>query len=204
MIQFRNILAACLVAGVAAAATSLPALDRLDRLDIDVLHWLREQAATRQEPSQPSQAVVIAIDETTYAMPPFTGMPTVMWTPQLARVMNAVLDAGAAVVGWDMVLPVAVGGTVADRRYDQPLLRSLARSRRDGRIVLGEAYGNNPIRPNRIFSFAVGGARNVRPLNLHTDADGIVRGVPLTIDLKGTSKNAIFAHRRFRIGLTIC
>ncbi len=28
--------------------------------------------------------------------------------------------------------------------------------------------------------------------------------VPMVWGLKGTSKNAIFAHRRFRIGLTIC
>ncbi len=183
MMPFRNILAACLIAGLAAAATALPMLDRFDRLDLDVLHWLRERTLAQHRPSHPAQAVVIAIDEATYALPPFAGLPTVMWTPQLARVMNAVLDAGAAVVGWDMVLPVAVGGTVADRRYDQPLLRSLARSRRDGRVVLGEAHGDNPIRPHKIFSFAVGGPKNVRALNLHTDADGIVRGVPLTIDL---------------------
>ena len=33
---------------------------------------------------------------------------------------------------------------------------------------------------------------------------GIWRNDPLTYMIKGTSKNAIFAHRRFRIRLTIC
>ena len=200
MMQFRNIFAAGLIAAVAAAVTSLPLLDRFDRLDLDLLHWLRQQVAAEHNPADSAQAVVVAIDEATYAMPPFAGMPTVMWTPQLARVMNAVLDAGARVVGWDMVLPLAVGGIVADRRYDQPLLRSLARSRRDGRIVLGEAYGDSPIRPHRIYSFAVGGARNVRALNLDTDVDGIVRGVPVTIDLE--KKGVVEKQPGFALELT--
>ena len=200
MMPFRNILAACLVAGLAAAATSLPKLDRFDRLDLDLLHLLRERTLAQHRPSHPAQAVIIAIDEATYAVPPFSGMPTVMWTPQLARVMNAVLDAGAAVVGWDVVLPVAVSGTIADRRYDQPLLRSLARSRRDGRVVLGEALGDNPIRPHRIFSLAVGGPKNVRALNFHTDADGIVRGVPLRIEL--TMQGAVKELPGFALELT--
>ena len=184
MIRPRDLLAVGLVAVLAAAVTSLPSLDRLNRLDLDVLHWLRASTPGKPKPAHPAKVVLVAIDEATYATAPFAGMPTVMWTPQLARVMDAVLDGGAAVVGWDMVLPVAVGGTVADRRYDQPLLRSLARSRRDGRIVLGAAYGDNPVRPHRIFNFAVGGAKNIRSLNLHTDADGIVRGVPLFVDVE--------------------
>ena len=184
MIRPRDLLAAGLIAVIAAAVTSIPAFDRLNRLDLDVLHWLRASTQAKPNSVHPANAVVIAIDEATYATAPFVGMPTVMWTPQLARVMDAVLDGGAAVLGWDMVLPVAVGGTVADRRYDQPLLRSLARSRRDGRIVLGAAYGDNPILPHRVFNFAVGGAKNIRSLNLHTDVDGIVRGVPLFVDVE--------------------
>lgn len=184
MIRPRDLLAVGLMAMLSAAVTSLPALDRLNRLDLDVLHWLRASTPAQPKPAHPANAVLIAIDEATYATAPFAGMPTVMWTPQLARVMDSVLDSGAAVVGWDMVLPVAVGGTIADRRYDQPLLRSLARSRRDGRIVLGAAYGDNPILPHRIFNFAVGGAKNIRSLNLHTDADGIVRGVPLFVEVE--------------------
>ena len=196
MIRPRDLLAVGLMAMLSAAVTSLPALDRLNRLDLDVLHWLRASTPVQPKPAHPANAVLIDIDEATYATAPFAGMPTVMWTPQLARVMDSVLDSGAAVVGWDMVLPVAVGGRIADRRYDQPLLRSLARSRRDGRIVLGAAYGDNPILPHRIFNFAVGGAKNIRSLNLHTDADGIVRGVPLFVEVEkdgGITKQPGFA-----------
>jgi len=200
MIRPRDLLAVGLIAVIAAAVTSIPALDRLNRLDLDVLHWLRASTPATPKPAHPANAVLIAIDEATYTMAPFTGMPTVMWTPQLARVIDAVLDGGAAVVGWDMVLPVAVGGTVADRRYDQPLLRSLARSRRDGRIVLGAAYGDNPILPHRIFNFAVGGTKNIRSLNLHTDSDGIVRGVPLFVDVE--KDGAITKQPGFALELT--
>jgi hypothetical protein len=58
------------------------------------LHWLRAAIPLQPKPSHPAQVLLIAIDEATYGAPPFAGMPTVMWTPQLARVMNAVLDAG--------------------------------------------------------------------------------------------------------------
>ena len=32
----------------------------------------------------------------------------------------------------------------------------------------------------------------------------LLEGLLDPVNVKGTSKNAIFAHRRFRIGLTIC
>ena len=77
----------------------LPLLDRADGLSIDSLYWLRHQLFGPLQPASGSPTVVIALDEETYRRPPFQGIPKAMWTPHLAKVLEATLDAGARVIG---------------------------------------------------------------------------------------------------------
>ena len=179
------IVAIVVIFGV-SAITALPSLERLHGLDIDALHWLRENIAPAHSSPASSPTVIVAIDEQTYVTPPFIGLPKVMWTQQIGKVQSAVLGGGAAAFGWDIILPTSASTYVADRRFDQALLRSLLKSRKSRRVVLGSTQLNAAvIGPHRTFLFAAGGAKNLRSLNLNVDDDGIARGVPLTFNFAG-------------------
>jgi adenylate cyclase len=73
----------------------------------------------------------------------------------------------------------AVGAKL--RGFDRPFLRSLAAAAAAGKVVLGEALrddgANAPTDGQRI---AVRGFSNIRPLNIVSDPDDVVRRVPLT------------------------
>jgi adenylate cyclase len=149
-------------------------------LDIDVLHAIRHAISARQDKTQESPVVVIAVDEFTHRSAPFAGLPKVMWTPQLAAVQDALLDAGAAGIGWDLILPTSAATYVSDRNFDRELLKSLSRAAKENKIVLGMAdIGEAPIKPHPLFSWAAGGTKNLRLLNVVPDVDGVVRRVPV-------------------------
>ncbi len=187
----QSIIAGVLIAVVVAGILSLPLFDRVERADTDILHWLRATVAPPTSYAV-SEVVVIAIDETTYATPPFSTIPKAMWTPHIASVQNAVLQAGATVVGWDLVLPTSANTYVADTRYDKTLLASLLKKgRKQGKVVLGEVdLGNAPLRPFHAFRRAVGEKQNIRSLNAFVEEDGILRGLPLLLEYQrnGTSE----------------
>lgn len=168
-----------------AVIAAIPAVDRATEVDIDLLHVLHDASPFATGARHASPTAVIAIDEETYASAPFAGLPRVMWTPQLAAVQDAVLDGGANVVGWDVVLPTSAATYVADRNFDRPLLQSLSRAGKTNRIVLGATQlGKNTIEPHRLFLYTAGGTRNLRPLNVSPSPDGVVRSVPTFVRVK--------------------
>ncbi len=152
--------------------------DRLAGLSADTLFWLRDATfGPRHDPAS-SPTAVIAIDEETYRRPPFRSLPRVMWSKELALVIHAMLDAGARVIGFDVVFPTSVEKGMPG--HDRPLLLALRRASLDGRIVLGKVQHQvKPISPFPGYSFAVGHQRNIRPLNVIEDTDGVIRRVPL-------------------------
>lgn len=187
--RLRDAAVAAGFAVIAGLAPALPSFDIFDGLDIDALHWLRERIAPLHQPPESSPTVVVAIDEASFATPPFIGRPKVMWTPQIATVLRAVLDGGATVIGWDIVLTTLASTYLSDLQFDRPLLRELGKARKTGRVVLGKAQfhlSSQEIMPNRSLVLAIGGLGNVRSINLDTDPDGIVRAVPLFLSETGT------------------
>jgi class 3 adenylate cyclase len=135
--------------------------------------------------------VVVVIDEETYRVPPFKGSPTLTWTRELGRVLTAILEGGAKVVGFDIIFPTSIeqseipfGEEVVGTRlrgFDRDFLRALALAARDGRVVLGEIqHRDQPIRPSPGQRIAVGQQRNIRALNVYADPDDVVRRLPLT------------------------
>ena len=56
------------------------------------LRWL---AFGERRPPGDSSTVVIALDDETYASPPFKGSPTMTWTGDIGRVVSAVIEGGA-------------------------------------------------------------------------------------------------------------
>ncbi len=195
--SFRRDAVAILVIAVACGLLSvLPPFNLAHGWSIDALTALRWQLLGPHRDAASAPVAVIAIDEETYETPPFKGSPTPIWTTEIGRVLTAVLDGGARVAGFDIVfansieqseLPFgddAVGAKL--RGFDRPFLRALAAGAAAGKVVLGEALrtdgANQPSDGQRI---AVRGPQNIRPLNILSDPDDVVRRVPLSLAGKG-------------------
>jgi adenylate cyclase len=182
------------VAAIALACAGIavsPALDRIHGLSLDILTALRFEMFGKRQNPEASPTVVVAIDEESYRAAPFKGSPTLTWTGEIGRVLNAVLEGGAKVVGFDMVIPTSIEqseipfgeGMLGEkvRGFDRDFLRALATSAAAGKVVLGEQLrGSDPIRPAPGQRIAVRQQQNIRPLNTLTDNDDVVRRMPLS------------------------
>jgi adenylate cyclase len=184
----RDAAAIILVALACGLVTALPPFAFIHGWSIDALTALRWQVFGARHDPAAAPVAVIAIDEETLETPPFKGSPIPTWTTEVGRVLNAVIDGGATVVGFDIVFPNSielsqipfgedsVGARL--RGFDRDFLRSLAKGAAAGKVVLGETLrGDRPSPGQRI---AVGQQKNIRPLNIHTDPDDVVRRIPLT------------------------
>src|ERR1700741_2590603 len=92
----------------AATLAASPGFDGLSGLSIDALTTLRWRALGERQDLAKSPTAVIALDEETFSTPPFKGTPTVAWTREIGRIITAVLDGGALVVGFDIVIPISL------------------------------------------------------------------------------------------------
>ncbi len=179
-----------MIALASGALFASPALGILHGLSIDLLTMLRWQAfGARHDPAS-APVVVVAIDEESYQRPPFKGSPSITWTREIGRVLTAMLEGGARVVGFDVIFTASLeqsempfdgdllGARV--RGFDRDFLRALAAGARSGNVVLGEIEDRDrPVRPSPAQRIAVGQQRNIRPLNVYIDPDGVVRRLPL-------------------------
>ena len=194
----RDAIAVAVIVLVCAAVSASPVFNFAHGLSIDMVTALRwEMFGRRQDPAA-SPAVVVAIDEETYRTPPFSGSPLLTWTGEIGRVLGAIVEGGAKVVGFDMVFPMSIEqseipfgeGVFGDkvRGFDRDFLRALAASSAAGKLVLGEILrGDQPIRPSPGQRIAVRQQQNVRALNVYTDSDEVVRRLPLTFSVDGNS-----------------
>jgi class 3 adenylate cyclase/CHASE2 domain-containing sensor protein len=194
--QLRAALAALVIAVLAGVAAASPALDPLRGWSIDVLTALRWRIFGNAYPPESSGAVVVALDEETFNAPPFEGTPAVTWTPEIGRVLTALLDGGAKVVGFDIVFPTSIEQSAAPfgeetlgarvRGFDRDYLRALALGARAGKVVLGQVqHQDHPLLPSPGQRAAVGFGRNIRALNVETDPDDVIRRVPLNFEVDG-------------------
>ena len=176
-VRLRNALVTLLIIA-AANLTVSPFADRLAGLSVDTLFLLRDTGFGARHKPQSSPTVVIAIDEETYRRPPFQSLPKVMWSNEIATVLDAVLAGGAKVIGFDVVFPTSIEPKL--RGFDRKMLIALRKASRAGKMVLGKVqHQHKPISPFAGYSFAVGHQRNIRPLNMIEDDDGVLRRLPL-------------------------
>jgi adenylate cyclase len=200
----RDAVAIVLVALACGVAFVLPPFGFIHGWSIDALTALRWELFGSRHDAAATPVAVIAIDEETYETPPFKGSPTLTWTPEVGRVLEAVIDGGAKVVGFDVVFPTSIeqseipfGDDLLGARmrgFDRSFLRTLAKGSSAGKVVLGEILrANGSIRPSAGQRIAVGQQKNIRPLNIYSDADDVVRRVPLTFpgDVKPIPSMAI-------------
>ena len=177
----RSIIVALAAATVTTAILATPLFDRLRGFSLDSLFWLRFEVFGPQQEPEDSHVVVVAIDEESYRRPPLAELPKVLWTPEFARVIEALLAADAKVIGQDIVLPTTAESFLPGR--DRDYLLALRAGGAAGRIVLGRVqHLAKPLSPHPGQSFAVG-PQNVRLLNLSTDGDSIVRRLPLGFEV---------------------
>jgi len=201
----RAAAAAVLIAlGVALFAAS-PVCDGLRGLSLDLLTALRWRAFGNAHPPASSPTVVVALDEETFASPPFAGTPTVTWTREIGRVLTALIDGGAAVVGFDVILPTSIEQSAVPfgddtlgarlRGFDRDFLRALALGARAGKVVLGEVqHRDKPVLPAPGQRVAVGFGRNIRALNVYDDPDQVIRRVPLAFTVDGAPTPSMAAE----------
>ncbi|WFU19694.1 adenylate/guanylate cyclase domain-containing protein [Bradyrhizobium sp. CB3481] len=185
------------IALVCAAASVSPVVRPIRGLSLDILTALRwEMFGRRQDPAT-SPAVVVAIDEESLRTAPFKGSPMLTWTGEIGRVLTATLEGGAKVAGFDVVIERSLEqselpfgeGLLGEkvRGFDRDFLRALATASVNGKVVLGEILGGNqPVRPSPGQRVAVRQHLNIRPLNVFSDQDDIVRRLPLSFAVNGT------------------
>src|SRR6516165_7147244 len=99
----RDAVALLLIALISGLVSALPPVSYIHGWSIDVLTALRWMLMGSRHDGAAAPVVVIAIDEETYETAPFKGSPTPAWTTEIGRVLNAVLDGGAKVAGFDIV-----------------------------------------------------------------------------------------------------
>lgn len=147
----RNAPAIAVVVLLVSILALSPPAQLLQGLSLDVLTALRWRlVGERQDPTQ-SPTVVVALDQATYETPPFRGTPTVVWTREIGKVLTAVVDAGAAVVGFDLIFPSSIEESDLpfgqetfgshNRGFDRDFLRALGIAARTGKVVLAEFSG---------------------------------------------------------------
>jgi adenylate cyclase len=193
----RKSIAIIVIAVASGLISALPPFSYLHGWSLDVLTALRWEAFGPRHDGATSPVAVIAIDEETYETPPFKGSPTPTWTTEIGRVLTAVLDGGAKVAGFDIVLANSIelseipfGDTSLGSRmrgFDRPFLLSLRAGASAGKVVLGEILRDEAaLGPSPGQRIAVGHEKNIRPLNIYSDPDEVVRRVPLAFPGNGT------------------
>jgi adenylate cyclase/guanylate cyclase len=192
----RDAAAIAAIALICAAISVSSPLKAIHGWSIDVLTALRWEMFGRRYDPAASPTVVVAIDEESYRAAPFKGSPMLTWTSEIGRVLGAIVDGGAKVVGFDIVMPTSLeqseipfgDGVLGDkvRGFDRDFLRALVSASSAGKVVLGEVLrGDQPVRPSQGQRIAVRQQQNIRPLNVYIDPDDTFRRVPLTFPAGG-------------------
>jgi adenylate cyclase len=185
----RSFVVAATAAALFAAAGGAALFPWTQGPSIDALHVLREVAYGPRPATQPGRVVVVGIDEETYRRPPFAGTPQAMWTPQLGRVLAAAHQAGAAAVGVDLIYPTSVETLIPG--FERPYMLALRDAGRAGKLVLAKVqHQTHPILPFRGHVAAVGGAANLRSVNLAEDPDGVLRRAPISFVIQAADGTA--------------
>ena len=154
-------------------------------------------AGPRRHPT-PAPVAIVVFDEDTYRSKPFAGTPSVARPREIGGVVTAIVEGGARVIGLDVVFPSTIeqseipfGAETLGARlrgFDRDFLRAVASAAAQGKLVLGEVQAQErPLGPSDAQRLAVANRENIRPLNLYTDPDGIVRRIPLTLPIDGVA-----------------
>lgn len=176
--RLRDLVVTALATLIAVGWLMAPMVERLNGLSLDMLFRLRDAMFGVRHDLASSPAVVIALDEETFRQRAFRDLPSAMWTPQLAKVLNATIAGDARVVAFDVIMPISLEKHVPG--FDREFLVALNSAAAQGRVILSKVqHRQKPISPFPAYSYAVGHQENIRAANLSEDSDGVIRRVPL-------------------------
>jgi len=181
-------LAAAALAGLATYLVTLPLPGSFEGPAYDLLLRARLEIygrhfTPRNGRAGDSPVVVIALDQDSGLRPPFDRLPQELWTPQIAQVMRATLDAGALFVAQQQAFAASADAAIPG--YDDDYLAVLRDAAQRNRIVLGRrAPAPDRLGPAPQHAEAVGGDRNVRHIALYPDLDGVLRHAALYEDMR--------------------
>jgi CHASE2 domain-containing sensor protein len=172
-----------LVAGVAAtlAASTLPVGCHVDLLGYDVL-----MARTVRTPTDCDDVAVVGIDDddtitSRKLREEVADIPRVLRRDYLAKVLEALVDAGAAGIGLDIVLSSSVYKT-CDKEADRKLKDVLRKARMLGRPVVLGFYPTSPGKRSEFpHDYFLLSADRLAFLNFDEDLDETRRSVALSI-----------------------
>ncbi len=182
------------MAGILAVLAISPWAAPSRRLSLDYLLPLRHALFGSNETAAESPVTVVVIDEQSYRTDEFRDRPQVSWTGHIGQVIKAIDEAGATVIGFDLVYPTTLDQQDLLAGFDREFLLALRQSGRAGRLVLGQVeLSSAPIRPYPTQIIAAGGERNLRHLNMLVDPDDVVRRYPAALDLVDGGKITSFA-----------
>ncbi len=146
LFRLRGLVIVPLIALAVATGLSLPVTVTIDGIGLDILIGLRQLVFGSRHRPDDSPVAIVAIDEESYRRQPLADRPIALWTPEIGGLLNALIDADAAVVGFDIVLPTSVESFAPG--YERDFLRAIHRGGTTGRLVLGEVQQQQkPIRP---------------------------------------------------------
>jgi adenylate cyclase len=133
---WATVLVATLLAAAFPHAASSPSW--LEGLLFDLARAARAHVAGA--PSTPPTVLVVAVDRESLDAPELIDYPRTLFGPVWARVIDALVDAGASVIAFDLIL--AYTGNRFQPGYDRPLLQALGRH--GGQLVLGRSATTLP------------------------------------------------------------
>ncbi len=181
---WRHALAAVVAVALSSGVMLAPRLGGgLAGVSLDSLFLLRDVAFGPRHQAADAKVALVLIDEATYDTPPFAGLPKDLWTPQFGRVIAALDHAGAAAIGFDILLPTSLAAYQDD--HDLAFQTALHDAADDHRLVLAKLRSANKMQLPSPIQMRIVSAANVRATNVWRDDDDIVRRVPTSLQLVG-------------------
>src|SRR6185312_12197580 len=184
-LRARRGMVVALLAALAAAAAVL-AQDGIGPLD-GLVYDLALATAARRPGTGGEPVAVIALDRDSLAADELADLPRVFLSPVWAKVTNALMDADARAIGFDIIFSYSANRFAKlDGQYDREFLAAIARAR--GHIVLARSAGAYPA-PSFVAALfdPKADAGKAEPTGLgfaelSPDADGVVRRVPAQVE----------------------
>jgi class 3 adenylate cyclase/CHASE2 domain-containing sensor protein len=173
--HFRPVVVALAVAAGAASAALTGGQIAGDGFFYDLALGVRARLAPPPRDEEP--VAVIAVDRRSLRAPELRALPRVLFTPHWARLVEAVVEAGAKSVGFDFLFAWSSAAFLPDNERD--FLRVLAANR--DRVVLARSAAWSPAPP---YFYAIGAGQDPNSLGfveLAPDGDGVYRRVPASL-----------------------
>ncbi len=173
--HFRPVVVALAVAAGAAVAAPGGGQIAGDGFFYDLALGVRARLAPPPRDEEP--VAVIAVDRRSLRAPELRALPRVLFAPHWARLVEAVVKAGAKSVGFDFLFAWSSAAFFPDN--EREFLRVLAANR--DRVVLARSAAWSPAPP---YFYAIGAGQDPNSLGfieLAPDGDGVYRRVPASL-----------------------